>query len=123
MSYGGLTISDKYSIGTNVLVGGSATYTFPLSSSYAINVSAPQTITLPQIISGANIGTFVIFRNVGSAFNITFQVSGGTQLIYDLTNTGANSQLLLPSGTNSVTLCAMFVSSPFTYAWYVITKQ
>jgi len=119
-SFASLPVSNKVTLTSNALVTGSTTLSFPLAEMYSINVAGPQTITLPSISSGANVGVKVIFRNTGTTYAITFQVSGGTQLIYDLTNTGANSQVLLPLNTYSVTLCSMFVSSTSTYAWFVV---
>lgn len=116
-----LQVLNKQTLCSPVLTGGSASYTFPMAEMYYISVSGPQTITLPAITT-TSVGVKVIFRrapSTGSTIVITFNVSGGTQLIYNLSNTGANSVALLASGVFSVTLCAGFLTAS-TYAWYVI---
>jgi hypothetical protein len=116
-----LQVLNKQTLDSAVLVTGSASYTFPLAEMYYISVASAQTINLPAITS-TSVGVRVIFRRcpaTASTTIITFAVTGGSQLIYNLANTGANSQALLGSGVFSVTLCGGFLTAS-TYAWFVV---
>ena len=116
-----LQLVDRQSLGSAVLITGSTTLSIPLAEQYYISVSSAQTINLPAI-TATSVGMRVIFRRApatGSTIVITFAVTGGTQLIYNLANSGSNSVALLGSGVFSVELCSGFLTAS-TYAWYVV---
>jgi hypothetical protein len=116
-----LQLIGRQTLGSAVLVGGSTALSIPLAEQYYISVSSVQTINLPAI-TATGVGIRVIFRRcpaTASTTVITFAVSGGTQLIYNLANTGANSVALLSSGVFSVELCSGFLTAS-TYAWFVV---
>jgi hypothetical protein len=116
-----LQLIDRQTIGSAVLTGGSTSLSIPLAQQYFISVASAQTINLPAL-TATSVGIRVIFRRAPSTASttvITFAVSGGTQLIYNLANTGANSVALLSSGVFKVELCSGFLTAS-TYAWYVV---
>jgi hypothetical protein len=116
-----LQLVDRQSLGSAVLVTGSTSLSIPLAEQYYISVASAQTINLPAI-TATSVGIRVIFRRApatGSTIVITFAVTGGTQLIYNLANSGSNSVALLGSGVFSVELCSGFLTAS-TYAWYVV---
>lgn len=116
-----LQLVDRQTLGSAVLITGSTSLSMPLAQQYFISVTGPQTINLPAI-TATSVGIRVIFRRApatASTTVITFAVTGGTQLIYNLANTGANSIALLSSGVFSVELCSGFLTAS-TYAWYVV---
>lgn len=116
-----LQLIDRQTLGSAVLIIGSTSLSIPLAQQYFISVSSVQTINLPAI-TATSVGIRVRFRRApatASNIVITFAVTGGTQLIYNLANTGANSVALLGSGVFSVELCSGFLTAS-TYAWYVV---
>ena len=116
-----MQLVDRQSLGSSVLITGSTSLSIPLAEQYYISVSSAQTVNLPAI-TATSVGIRVIFRRAqatASSTVITFAVTGGTQLIYNLSNTGSNSQALLASGVFRVELCSGFLTVN-TYAWYVV---
>lgn len=116
-----ITLSNKYKLAQNSLITGNITLTYYLNEIYSINVTTATTITLPSI-AGANVGTKVVFRRTGGTTTVAVSFIGnGTQSVFNLINTGGTTaQALMPSGSYSVTLCALYQTSTGTFGWYQI---
>jgi len=116
-----ITLSNKYKLAQNSLITGNITLTYYFNEIYSINVTTATTITLPTI-AGANVGTKVVFRRTGGTTTVAVSFIGnGTQSVFNLTNTGGTTaQALMPSGSYSVTLCALYQTSTGTFGWYQI---
>jgi hypothetical protein len=67
-----------------------------------------------------NAGVNLLFRRtVAVTTTITFTTSGGTQNIYNSTNTGAVSPVLLPASSYILRLSSMTINGT-TYGWFQV---
>jgi len=116
-----ITLSNKYKLAQNSLITGNVTLSYYLNEIYSINVTTATTITLPTI-AGANVGTKVRFRRTAGTTTVAISFIGnGSQSVFNSSNTGGTTaQALMPSGSYSVTLCALYQSSTSTFAWYQV---
>jgi hypothetical protein len=103
----------------NTLISTSSTLTAPFASVYTLTNGSNIIITLPDA-TASNAGVNLLFRRtVAVTTTITFTTSGGTQNIYNSTNTGAVSPVLLPSSTYILRLSSMTINGT-TYAWFQV---
>ena len=117
----GLRLTNKYLLSNMSLITAATVLTFPTNQFYSINSASAITITLPLINNLQNCGVTITFRRtITASVAISFTVSGGTQLIYNLANTSGNTMALLPSGSHCCTIASLYQSSISTYAWYQV---
>ena len=121
--FGNVKLNGKYWISGNAVITGNISLTtYPIANEFwSVNVTTATTITLATI-TAQNIGTKLTFRRTGGTTTVAVSFIGnGTQSVFNLTNTGGTTaQALMPSGSYSVTLVALYQTSTSTFGWYQI---
>ena len=121
--FGNVKLNNKYWLtGNGLITGNISLTTYPIANEFwSVNVTTATTITLATIAVN-NVGTKLTFRRTGGTTTVAVSFIGnGTQSVFNLTNTGGTTpQALMPSGSYSVTIVALYQTSTSTFGWYQV---